>query len=89
VHLTHSAYTRIALAIEKEAEGLREHEEAESKRPKGSGRPINYWRGFVIHEGVGSIGALQWPAPKNIGQDKVSNRGGGHGRGGRGGCGGR
>jgi hypothetical protein len=53
----------------------------------GSGRSISYWRGFVIHEGVGSIGALQWPAPKNIGQNQASLRGGE--RGGRGGGGGR
>jgi uncharacterized membrane protein YgcG len=88
VHLTHTGYTLIAKAAVAEAEGMKTWRAKEESRPSGSGRPINYWRGFVLHEGVGSISTLQWPAPVNQGSQNSQPMGGKRGgRGGRGGGG--
>jgi hypothetical protein len=86
VHLTHSGYHKLGMAVIYEGEGLLAEATAETKKKKkGSGRPCSYWRGFVVHDGIGTIGAAQWPCP-TLAQAGTGKRGRGRGayRGGRG-----
>jgi hypothetical protein len=75
VHLTHEGYYKISAAVAREAAAMLK-EDAVTAVPAGGGRPLPYWHGFVIHQGVGSTGGRV---------DQIGAGGGRQTRGGRGG----
>jgi hypothetical protein len=75
VHLTHEGYYKISAAVAREAAAMLK-EDAVTAVPAGGGRPIPYWHGFVIHQGVGRTGGRV---------DQLGAGGGKQTRGGRGG----
>jgi hypothetical protein len=55
VHLTHTGYYKVSAAVARESTAMMK-EEMKKAAPSGGGRPIPYWHGFVIHQGVGRTG---------------------------------
>jgi hypothetical protein len=77
VHLTHEGYFKISAAVAREAKAMLK-ETAVNAAPSGGGRPIPYWHGFVIHQGVGRTGCHDHLGGGVGGGGKL--RGGGRGR---------
>jgi hypothetical protein len=96
VHLRPEGYRRLASAVEKEAATLMA-DTAVKQATVGGGQPTSYWKGFVVHHGIGKIGAARWPEIRSNSaaghvQSSHNNYGApgqwrGAGRGGRGGRG--
>jgi hypothetical protein len=54
VHLTSDGYIKLAAGAAREAAAMIKADDVMARIP-GNGRPIPYWRGFVIHLGIGQI----------------------------------
>jgi lysophospholipase L1-like esterase len=80
VHLTHEGYYKISAAVAREAAAMLK-EDAVTAVPAGGGRPIPYWHGFVVHQGVGRTGGR---ADQGGGMPTRGGRGGRGGKNGRG-----
>jgi hypothetical protein len=55
VHLTSDGYIKLAAGAAREAAMMIKADDMKARIP-GNGRPIPYWRGFVIHQGIGQVG---------------------------------
>jgi hypothetical protein len=76
VHLTHEGYFKVSAAVAREAKAMLK-EMAVNVAPSCGGRPIPYWHGFVIHQGVGRTGSHDHLGGGVSGGGKL--RGGGRG----------
>jgi hypothetical protein len=81
VHLTHAGYYKLAAAATREAAAMAK-ETTEKISSLGGGRPIPYWHGFVVHQGVGKIGGRLNLLGGGSGGSGSGGRGGNRGRGG-------
>jgi hypothetical protein len=59
VHFTNTGYTKLAEGAMREAASMMKEGNTRTT-PSGGGMLVPYWRGFVIHQGIGAIGGRLW-----------------------------